>query len=331
MTCQPDGVSVCLEDRRPHVLQPGESLHGLRCMISLHQGDFYDALEQYRQVMAANGWIPARTQSEDYAPVWCSWGYEFDVRPENMLGVLPALQDLGIHWLTLDDRWFDRYGDWNPRPDTFPGGASEMRQLVDRIHQSGGYAQIWWYPLAVEDGIGGYDDQPYQLAELLRQHPDWLCLNADGSVARNNRGLAILDPALPQVQEYILALTRRFIEEMGFDGHKLDNIYTVPPCYNPLHHHQDPQESCRAMAQVYKIIYETTRALKTHSVTQICPCGTPPLFTLLPYMDQAVTADRPAAPRFAKGSSSTRPCWARMLPFFPITLSSRMEAAILLL
>jgi alpha-galactosidase len=26
-------------------------------------------------------------------------------------------------------------------------------------------------------------------------------------------------------------------------------------------------------------------------VTQICPCGTPPTFSLLPYMDQAVTAD----------------------------------------
>src|SRR5207302_11002048 len=35
----------------------------------------------------------------------------------------------------------------------------------------------------------------------------------------------------------------------------------------------------------------TTRALKPHSVTQICPCGTTPNFTWLQYMDQAVTAD----------------------------------------
>jgi len=45
------------------------------------------------------------------------------------------------------------------------------------------------------------------------------------------------------------------------------------------------------MAEVYKAIFQTTRALKPDSVTQICPCGTTPNFTWLQYMDQAVTAD----------------------------------------
>jgi alpha-galactosidase len=45
------------------------------------------------------------------------------------------------------------------------------------------------------------------------------------------------------------------------------------------------------MAEVYKIIYETSRSLKPESVTQSCPCGTPPSLAWLPYMDQAVTAD----------------------------------------
>ena len=42
---------------------------------------------------------------------------------------------------------------------------------------------------------------------------------------------------------------------------------------------------------MYKIIFETTRALKPNSVTQSCPCGTPPSLAWLRYMDQAVTAD----------------------------------------
>ena len=45
------------------------------------------------------------------------------------------------------------------------------------------------------------------------------------------------------------------------------------------------------MADVYKTIFQTTRALKPYSVTQSCPCGTPPSLAWLPYMDQAVTAD----------------------------------------
>jgi alpha-galactosidase len=45
------------------------------------------------------------------------------------------------------------------------------------------------------------------------------------------------------------------------------------------------------MADVYKTIFQTTRAIKPDSVTQACPCGTPPSLAWLPYIDQAVTAD----------------------------------------
>jgi alpha-galactosidase len=45
------------------------------------------------------------------------------------------------------------------------------------------------------------------------------------------------------------------------------------------------------MGEVYKTIFETTRALKPDSVTQSCPCGTPPSLAWMRYMDQAVTAD----------------------------------------
>src|SRR5262249_32935265 len=57
------------------------------------------------------------------------------------------------------------------------------------------------------------------------------------------------------------------------------------------HHHKSPQDAVNAVADVYKVIFQTTRALKPESVTQSCPCGTPPSLAWLPYMDQAVTAD----------------------------------------
>jgi alpha-galactosidase len=87
------------------------------------------------------------------------------------------------------------------------------------------------------------------------------------------------------------SLTERFIKGWDFDGHKLDNIYSVPACYNPKHHHKSPNDSIAAMGDVYREIFQTTRALKPESVTQICPCGTTPNIAWLPYMDQAVTAD----------------------------------------
>jgi alpha-galactosidase len=272
-------------------LKSGESMSSLPALVSLHQGDFFAPLALYRQVLVAQGMRLSTPCQEDFEPAWCSWGYEFDIRPEEVVGVLPAIQKLGIRWLTLDDRWFDVYGDWNPHPHTFPGGDAQMRQIVDRIHAAGAYAQLWWYPLAVEDGVGGYSSHAYTTAQVLRQNSDWLCLNADGNVARNNRELAILCPALPAVQAYIQAQTERFISGWGFDGHKLDNIYSVPACYNPTHHHAHPEESLAGFADVYRLIQETTRRLKPFSVTQVCPCGTTPNLLWLPYADQVVTAD----------------------------------------
>jgi alpha-galactosidase len=284
-------TQVAFEDRRERTLEAGEVFQTPRVLLSFHRGDFFEPLKLYREVMALQGLKAPEPNQEDFAPAWCSWGYEFDVKPSEITGVLPKLRELGVHWLTLDDRWFDRYGDWNPRNDTFPNGVNELKQMNEKIHASNALSQIWWYPLCVEDGVGGWDAQVYGVSQLLENHGDWLVYNKGGSIARNNRGLAMLCPGLLEVRDYTAALTRKFIEEWGFDGHKLDNIYGMPACYNPAHNHADPEESVRGFAETYRRIFEITRQLKPYSVTQICPCGTPLTHTLIPATDQTVTAD----------------------------------------
>lgn len=285
------GIETGLELRQTVTLQPGECIHGLQTVISWHQGDFFAPLALYRKRMAVRGVAAPQPVPANFEPAWCSWGYEFDVQPGEMTGVLPVLKEMNIHWLTLDDRWFDAYGDWNPRRETFARGEEDMRQMNAEIHAAGGFSQIWWYPLCVEDGHGRWESHKYGLSQAFRDHPEWLVLNADGSAARNNRHLAMICPALPEVQEHIRALTVRFIEDWGFDGHKLDNIYTMPACHNPAHHHARPEESTEALAKAYQIIFEITRQMRPDSVTQICSCGTPLTFSLLPFTDQTVTAD----------------------------------------
>jgi alpha-galactosidase len=282
---------VSFEDRRERTLKSDEILQTPRVLLSFHHGDFFEPLKLYREVMALQGLKAPESHLENYAPAWCSWGYEFDVLPSEVTGVLPKLSELGIHWLTLDDRWFDHYGDWNPRPDTFPNGVDDVKQMNNMIHASGALSQVWWYPLCVEDGVGGWDAQIYGISQIMKDHPDWLVHNADGTIARNNRGLAMLCPGLPDVRDYTVALTRKFIDEWGFDGHKLDNIYSMPACHNPAHRHVDPEESVQGFTEIYRQIFNITRTLKPNSVTQICPCGTPITHTLIPATDQTVTAD----------------------------------------
>ncbi|PYV25122.1 MAG: hypothetical protein DMG27_11010 [Acidobacteria bacterium] len=287
---EPDGRVRASLSIEPHAtLRPGDVFSTPRSFVAVYSGDFYEPLRLYSAALQREGWSLRKPSEEAYNVFWCGWGYEFNVTPAQMLGTIPKLKEFNIRWATLDDRWFDKYGDWGPRPDTFPDDA--IQKMVEKFHQQGIRTQIWWVPLGVEDGQGRYESHPYGLARVVQQHPDWLILDQNGKHARMVRGLAALCPALPEVQEYYKELSTKFIRDWGFDGHKLDNVYTVPACYNPKHRHKCPEDSIHAMGEVYKAIFETTRALKPDSVTQSCPCGTPPNLAWLPYMDQAVTGD----------------------------------------
>jgi alpha-galactosidase len=270
-------------------LEPGHSFATPRTFLAVYHGDFYEPLHLWSAALQKEGWQLAKPNREDFGIAWCGWGYEFNVTPKDMLGTIPKLKELGIHWATLDDRWFNAYGDWEPRKETFPGDS--IKKMVDEFHKQGIKAQIWWYPLTAENGTGKWESHKYVVSQVAKEHPDWLILDKNGKPAKMFRDLAVMCPALPEVQEYHKKLAEKFIRDWGFDGHKLDNIYTVPACYNPKHHHKSPEDSIRAVADVYRAIYQTTRELKPDSVTQICPCGTAPNLAWLPYMDQAVTAD----------------------------------------
>lgn len=270
-------------------LNPGEVYSTPRTFLTVYSGDFYEPLSLWSNVLEKEGLSKPANNDENYAVSWCGWGYEFAVTPKQMLDTVPKLKELGIHWATLDDGWFNNYGDWQPRQAAFPGDA--MQDMVRQFHDQGIKLQLWWLPLAVEDGNYGYGGRKFAVSQVVKDHPDWLILDQSGKPARMARNLAALCPALPEVQAYYKQLTERFVRDWGFDGHKLDNIYSTPLCYNPKHHHKSPYDSVYAMGEVYRTIFETTRALKPDSITQSCPCGTPPSLAWLRYMDQAVTAD----------------------------------------
>jgi alpha-galactosidase len=288
-TTEDGSVEVEVKVPAEETLKQGDTFSTPRTFVTVFRGDYFEPLNTWSRAIAREGLTKPRNNAEDYAVSWCGWGYESDVTPKQMIDTIPKLKELGIHWATLDDRWFNNYGDWEPRADTFGGDA--IQKMVEQFHEQGMKVQLWWLPLAVEDGKYRYGDHKYVVSDVVKEHPDWLILDKKGQHARMARNLAALCPALPEVQEYYKHLTERFIRDWGFDGSKLDNIYTVPLCYNPKHHHKSPLDSVYAMGKVYKTIFETTRALKPDSVTQACPCGTPPSLAWLRDIDQAVTAD----------------------------------------
>ena len=272
-------------------LQPGQVYSTPLTFLAVFHGDFFEPLALYSKVLSKQGLSLAHPTNADYEANWCGWGYEMDFTQKQMLGTIPKLKELGLKWATLDAGWFAARGDWEPRPETFPDDS--IHKLVKAYHDAGIHITLWWIPIVVEDGRGKdiLNHRSYKLSNVVKEHPNWLILDEKGNPARATADLGALCPAVPEVQEYYRHLTERFIRDWDFDGHKLDFAYTVPACYNPKHHHKSPNDSIAAVGDVYRIILQTTRALKPESVTQACPCGTPPNLAWLPYIDQAVTAD----------------------------------------
>jgi alpha-galactosidase len=284
-------VSASITLDAKSTLQPGQIYTTPLTFVAVFHGDFYEPLSLYSKMLQVRGLSLAHPTDADYQANWCGWGYEMDFTPKQMLSTIPKLQQLGLRWATLDAGWFKSRGDWEPRSDTFPDDS--LQKVVKAYHDAGIHLTLWWIPLVVEDGHGKdiLNHRSYQRSNVAKQHPDWLILDEKGNPARATADLGALCPAVPEVKQYYKQLTERFIRDWDFDGHKLDFSYTVPACYNPTHHHKSPNDSIEAVGDVYKIILETTRALKPDSVTQACPCGTPPSLAWLPYIDQAVTAD----------------------------------------
>jgi alpha-galactosidase len=270
-------------------LQHEQTFTTPRTFVSVYEGDYADALANYAGILARQGLPPAKPADSDYGAFWSSLGYGRDVTPAQMTGTIPKLKELGIGWAALDDRWARTYGDWEPRGDTFPGDS--LRKVVQEFHRNAIKVLLAWFPLGVEDGEGREASRKYEVAQVVRDHPDWLILDKSGKHAHGTRGLAVLCPALPEVQEYYRALTTRFLRDWDFDGNRLEDVYSVPRCYNPRHHHKSPDDSIRAMGEVFKAIHSTARAIRPDSVTQIDPDGTLPNMAWLAYLDQGAAGD----------------------------------------
>ena len=286
-------VEVAVEKDVDQSFPPGGVYETLKTAVIVHTGDYFDALRTFSNLMNAQSVQMKKPSPESYSAIWCGWGYQSDFTIDDILGTLPKVKELGIHWVVIDDRWFDRYGDWNVRKETFPGGEKQMKDFVKKLHDQGYQVKIWWTPTNAQPAadFGDWPSASPGASDVVKNHPEWLVMDKDGKFPTDNRKMYNLCPSVPEVQEYIRQLTLRFIKDWDFDGHKLDAFWTVPPCYNPAHHHTYPGQSNEDVPILIKIIYETTKSLKPNSVTEICNCGTAQDFYQEAYIDQPVTAD----------------------------------------
>ncbi len=276
-------VNIGLEEEPEIELKPGESYSALKTAIIVHSLDYYDALQRWSNIMVDQGMTFKTCPEFGYDPFWCNWGYRKDWNLNHGLDRLDEFKALGIKAVTIDDGWFDTYGDWFVSPGRFPRGDQQLTEWVDQLHAQGLKAVFWWVP-----GIGG--------PETIKAHPEWTILDKNGEMPSVHwKDSYMLCPTLPEVIEHHRALTRKFIVEYGFDGFKMDGFYVAPPCYYPAHHHNSSEESYSAYEDVFKAIYETAMELRPDGdfILGMCPCGSVCSPYYLQWGNRPVCADPP--------------------------------------
>ncbi|MFC1619607.1 alpha-galactosidase [Candidatus Neomarinimicrobiota bacterium] len=276
-------LNISLLEKPQKMLSPGDTYKALETAILVHTLDYATPLKTYADLMADRGITPKPCPDFGYDPFWCNWGYKRDWKLDHGVDRLEEFKALGIKSVTVDDGWFDNYGDWEVSLAKFPDGEGQFTEWVHRFHEKGLRAVIWWVP-----GIAG--------PETARKHPEWLVLDAEGNPVRSHwKDAYMLCPALPEVLEYHRDLTGKFITEYGFDGFKLDGIYVAPRCYNPMHNHHSPDDSYAAYEDIFREIYERVMDLKPKGdfVLGLCPCGAFASPYYLQWGNRPVTADPP--------------------------------------
>ncbi|MGQ1889218.1 glycoside hydrolase family 36 protein [Thermophagus sp. OGC60D27] len=261
-------------------LVAGDTIETLETFIMAQKGDYFSSLRKYGDLIYERGVPQPDDESWAYEAMWCAWGYGRDFTVEEIINTLPKVKEMGIKWAVVDDGFQQAEGDWELNPKKFPGGDKQMKDLVDKIHDMGMKAQIWWAPLAADPGTN-----------FLKNNPNTLLLSEKGEPRHitwwDSYYLSPIDPAVIQATKNQVV---KFMTEYGFDGLKLDgqHMNAVPPDYA---HGRNPLEAVHQLPAFFKEIYHTARGINPNSVIQYCPCGTCVSPFNLAHSNQAVASD----------------------------------------
>ncbi len=303
-----EGATLAMEAKQGTTLQPERTFQTPETFIAVHQGDYFEALRDYRAMMVDRGVKFEAPADGAFEPIWCAWGFGRNFQPEQIEKALPEARKLGFGWVTMDDGWQTSEGDWQPNPKKFPNGDADVRALVDKIHAQGMKAQLWWAPLSVSPR-----------SELIRSHPDWLLLDESGSRRRISWWNAFyLCPADPEVIAYHRKLAEHIFRDWGFDGLKLDGQFlnAVPRCTNPAHHHATDLDSVRELPFFFRAISEAAHAVKPGAQIELCPCGTSYSFFSMPYYNMSVASDPESSWQVRSKGKTLKALMGDKLPYF---------------
>ena len=264
-----------------------DSYLSIPTIIGVHDGDYYNGLRTYAEVMTKRGVDLKKPDpsSPAYDPIWCAWGLGPDFEAQKILEMVPQVKGLGFEVVTIDYGWFENYGDFDGiKEKIFEEGEKSMVKFISELHNRDLLTKAWITP-----GVAG--------PNLMKAHPEWLIREEDGTILNTslfiNQEGAFLCPAIPEVKQYYKDLMEKILVDWGYDGLKMDFslINAMSRCYTTEHHHDSPEESFEELPGIYKVIHDESKRLKPRVILEVCPCGRFPSFYKMPYYNQPVASD----------------------------------------
>ena len=168
---------------------------------------------------------------------YTSWyNYYQNINEEIILRDLQGLKRAGAsaNIFQIDDGYETKVGDWDMDTAKFPNG---LAPIVDRIHEQGLMAGLWYAPFAAQFK-----------ANVIKDHPDWLIRNKHGKPVVSGiawGGFYALDFEKEEVRAYIKAFFDKVFNEWHFDMVKLDFLYAA--AIEPRNGKTRGQLMCEAM------------------------------------------------------------------------------------
>jgi alpha-galactosidase len=111
---------------------------------------------------------------------------------------------------------------------------------------------------------------------------------------------------------------KKILADWGFDGLKLDgqDMNGVPACYNPAHHHKQPEESVEALPDFFREIFETAQTVKPGALVEFCPCGTAYSFFNMPHFNMSVASDPRSSFQVRSKAKTLKALIGDSIPYF---------------
>ncbi len=186
-------------------------------ILLLNSDDPFYMMQEYAKMQnSSNRAFPS-------SPVcgWNSWDYyRWTVTEEDVLAnadfiAHDPILSKRIKRIIIDDGWQYCYGEWEANP-LFPHG---MKYLADELTRMGFEPGLWLAPILAEPQ-----------SRIAQKSTDWLAMSEGGQPCLAfecmKRNAFILDPTVPQVQEWISTLFDRYAS-MGYRYFKLDFLQRV--------------------------------------------------------------------------------------------------------